>query len=102
MSINGADGPIRDVRQPLIIEHEEEKHGDSKFNNKLLKVGNDVYMIPCKTKLLVKRIKSVDMNAGIVTTNYTQLVWINLKGFPTEIYEKFKPENLNLKYRLGF
>ena len=86
MSINGADGPIRDVREPLVHHYEEErKLDDTRFNDKVLKVGRDVYIIPCKTKLLVKRIKSVDMDAGIVTMNYTQLVWINVKGAPDEI-----------------
>ena len=81
---------------------EEMKHSYAKFNDKVLKVGKDVYMIPCKTKLLVKRIKSVDMTAGTVTFNYTQLVWVNVKGAPDEIKEKFQPDHVKLRYRLGF
>ena len=69
----------------------------------MLKFGKDVYVLPCKTKLLVKRIKSVNMDDGIVTMNYTQLVWINVKGAPKEISDKFEPdENFKLKYRIEF
>jgi hypothetical protein len=43
------------------------------------------------------------MDDGIVTMNYTQLVWINVKGAPKEISDKFEPdENFKLKYRIEF
>ena len=43
------------------------------------------------------------MEAGTVTVNYTQLVWINVKGAPKEISDVFEPdEKFKLKYRIEF
>ena len=59
----------------------------------------DTYLIPTKTFLLLKRFKKIDMTEGIVTIDYTHLVWMNLKGISEEIYDKLSGDE-PIKYRI--
>jgi hypothetical protein len=55
------------------------------YSRNLLLFDGDTYLIPTKTFLILKRLKKIDMTEGVVTVDYTHLVWINLKGLSKEI-----------------
>ncbi|CDW83184.1 UNKNOWN [Stylonychia lemnae] len=69
------------------------------WDNKVLIHNDKTILIPARTKLLLKRIKEVDMNRGICVLNYTQLVWLCCAGLPEKLVTELKT---NLKYRVGF
>lgn len=52
------------------------------WNNKLLQFDVDTYLVPCRSKVLFKRLNKVSMEDSLASFQYTQLVWIMTKGLP--------------------
>jgi hypothetical protein len=55
--------------------------------------------LPCRAKLLLKRLKNFDTTGGTGEIFYTFLLWIETKGAPEEVREKLLDK---IKHRIGY
>ena len=60
----------------------KDKDYSDSHNRNVLRFKENTYLVPARSSLLLKRIKEIDMEKGVVNVSYTHLVWFNVKGLP--------------------
>ena len=61
------------------------------ISNKVFRKDN-IYFIPVRSKMILKKVKNLDMMSASAEVAFTQLIWINLVDAPEEIQKRLGGE----------